>query len=84
MAQDRSLAGVERYFDDDDIIVSKTDLKGRLTYANKIFLDISGYAEKEVLGHPPHHFLSPPFGECMHSPAGQRDMTATFNVARPP
>ena len=52
MAQDKSLTGVERYFADDDIIVSKTDLKGRLTYANQVFLDISGYAEKEVLGQP--------------------------------
>lgn len=44
--------GVERFFDDDDIIVSKTDLKGLLTYTNKIFLDISGYTENEIIGKP--------------------------------
>lgn len=59
MAQNRTLTGVERHFDDDDIIVSKTDLKGHLTYANKVFLDISGYSEKEVLGQP-HNLIRHP------------------------
>nr|WP_321457904.1 PAS domain-containing protein [uncultured Cohaesibacter sp.] len=52
MSNDRSVTGVERFFGDEDIIVSKTDLSGRLTYANQIFLSISGYTEKEVLGQP--------------------------------
>ncbi|WP_316863422.1 PAS domain-containing protein [uncultured Cohaesibacter sp.] len=52
MSTEASLTGVERHFGEDDIIVSKTDLKGRLTYANKTFLEISGYSEKEVLGQP--------------------------------
>jgi PAS domain S-box-containing protein len=47
-----SVTGKERFFDDDDIIVSKTDLKGRITYANQIFLDIADYTEAEVLGQP--------------------------------
>ncbi len=33
-----------------DFIVSKTDLKGRITYCNRIFMDISGYQEHELLG----------------------------------
>ena len=47
-----STSGNERFFDKDDIIVSKTDLKGRLTYANDIFLSIADYREAEVLGQP--------------------------------
>lgn len=43
---------VERFFDEGDIIVSKTDLKGRITYANKVFLDIAGYTEGELIGQP--------------------------------
>ncbi len=31
---DTALTGVERAFGDNEIIVSKTDLKGRITYAN--------------------------------------------------
>ena len=32
------------------ILVSKTDLKGAITYANQAFIDISGFSEKELLG----------------------------------
>lgn len=42
----------ETFFDPDTFIVSKTDLKGRMTYANKTFCDIAGYSEKEILGKP--------------------------------
>jgi PAS domain S-box-containing protein len=44
--------GKEVFFDERDIIVSKTDLKGRLTYTNRTFMDIAGYSEKELLGQP--------------------------------
>jgi len=33
----------------DDFIVSKTDKTGRITYANRIFMDICGYEESELL-----------------------------------
>lgn len=36
----------------DDLIVSKTDLKGRITYANEVFCSIAGYSESELLGQP--------------------------------
>jgi PAS domain S-box-containing protein len=42
----------ERTFGEDEIIVSKTDSTGRITYANDVFLTVAGYAEKEVLGQP--------------------------------
>lgn len=42
----------EVFFDADDIIVSKTDYKGRITYANDVFLQIAGYTERELLGQP--------------------------------
>lgn len=50
---------VEVFFDPDDIIVSKTDLKGRITYANKTFCAIAGYRERELLGQP-HSILRHP------------------------
>jgi len=43
---------VERFFDDDEIIVSKTDPSGRLTYANDVFLRLAGMTEAETIGQP--------------------------------
>lgn len=37
---------------DNDFIVSKTDLKGRIIYCNKIFMEMAEYTEKELLGKP--------------------------------
>jgi len=31
-------------------IVSKTDLKGQITYVNEVFLEISGFSEAELIG----------------------------------
>jgi len=37
---------------ENDFIVSKTDLKGRITYVNKIFMEMAEYTEKELIGKP--------------------------------
>jgi len=42
----------EVFFPDSELIVSKTDLKGRLTYVNQLFCSIAGYAEAQVVGQP--------------------------------
>ncbi|MBI1358469.1 MAG: PAS domain-containing protein [Acidobacteria bacterium] len=42
--------GKEQFFGEDEIIVSKTDLRGRITYANDVFMQVAGYTEKELLG----------------------------------
>ncbi|MCW8838725.1 MAG: PAS domain-containing protein [Thiovulaceae bacterium] len=36
----------------EDFIVSKTDKKGKITYVNRIFMDMAEYAEAELLGKP--------------------------------
>jgi len=50
------MAGKELYFGDEEFIVSKTDLKGRITYGNSLFVKMSGYTEQELLG-APHNIL---------------------------
>lgn len=40
----------ERVMRDEDFIVSKTDAKGRIVYANRIFMAFAGYREDELLG----------------------------------
>lgn len=57
--------GVERTFDPDKIIVSKTDTKGVITYANKIFLDIASYTEAEVIGQPHNMIRHPDMPRCI-------------------
>lgn len=51
--------GREVSFATDEITVSKTDLHGRITYANDVFVRVSGYSERELLG-APHSILRHP------------------------
>ena len=41
---------VERVMREEDFIVSTTDIKGKITYGNRIFIEYSGYSEPELLG----------------------------------
>ncbi|OAN48176.1 chemotaxis protein [Paramagnetospirillum marisnigri] len=45
-------SGKERSFAAHELIVSKTDPKGRLTYVNDVFMAVSGYTEPELIGQP--------------------------------
>jgi PAS domain S-box-containing protein len=56
---------VERTFDEDEIIVSKTDLKGIITYANRTFLEVAMYTEEEVLGQPHSIIRHPDMPRCV-------------------
>lgn len=42
----------EILFGEDEIIVSKTDLKGRIIYANDIFCRVAEMSTKDVIGEP--------------------------------
>ncbi len=41
---------VEYSLADDDLLISRTDLKGRITYANPAFVRVSGFALEELIG----------------------------------
>jgi PAS domain S-box-containing protein len=56
---------VEVFFDADDIIVSKTDTKGRITYANKVFSQVCGYSEAELIGQPHSIVRHPDMPRCV-------------------
>ena len=60
-----SLTGVERRFAEDEIIVSKTDPRGRLTYVNNVFIKISGFVEEELLGQPHSIIRNPEMPRCV-------------------
>ncbi|MDD5211130.1 MAG: PAS domain-containing protein [Sulfuricurvum sp.] len=53
------MAGNELTFSDNEFIVSKTNLQGRIIYGNDLFIKISGYEEEELLNKP-HSILRHP------------------------
>jgi len=60
-----TLSGTERSFAADEVIVSKTDTQGRITYANDIFIGMSGYTEEELLGQPHNILRHPDMPRCV-------------------
>jgi len=50
---------IERKIEPNQFIVSKTDLKGVITYCNETFMNIVGATEEELLGHP-HNIIRHP------------------------
>lgn len=65
MRTDKNLTGVERHFAETDIIVSKTNTKGIITYANRTFLKVSDYLESEVVGKPHNLIRHPEMPRCI-------------------
>lgn len=57
--------GREVFFKQDEIIVSKTDIKGHITYTNKVFLDVAGYSEEELIGAPHSVIRHPEMPRCV-------------------
>lgn len=55
----------ERYFPEHEIIVSKTDTRGILTYANRTFLEIADYTLPEVIGKPHNILRHPDMPRCV-------------------
>lgn len=51
--------GREVMFGVEETLVTKTDLTGKITYANDVFLRVAGYTEAEVIGQP-HSFIRHP------------------------
>ena len=50
---------VETVVPEDELIISRTDLQGKITYANEEFCKISGYSEEELIGKP-HNIVRHP------------------------
>lgn len=60
-----TLTGKETFFPKDKIIVSKTDLKGIITYANSLFMETSGYSREELMGQPHNIIRHPDMPRCI-------------------
>ncbi|ATX78944.1 methyl-accepting chemotaxis sensory transducer with Pas/Pac sensor [Mariprofundus aestuarium] len=63
---------------DSRIVASKTDLKGRITYVNQAFVDISGYSREELIGQA-HNLVRHPD----MPPSAFADLWETIQAGRP-
>ena len=57
--------GREISFGEDEIIVSKTDTRGVITYSNTVFQRVSGYTEEELQGKPHSIIRHPDMPRCV-------------------
>jgi len=65
MSNTTTLTGNERFFEEDELIVSKTDTRGRITYANELFLQVALYDENEVIGKAHNIIRHPDMPRCV-------------------
>jgi len=72
------VTNIERHLQDGEYIVSKTDLKGQITYVNSSFMGISGFAEEELLGKA-HNIVRHPD----MPPAAYADLWRTLQRGKP-
>ena len=59
------LPGQEKTFPSSNFLVSKTDPKGIITYANELFLEIADYEEHELVGKPHSIIRHPEMPRCI-------------------
>lgn len=63
---------------EDQTLVSVTDIKGRITYCNTAFIEVSGYSREELLGQPHNIVRHPDMPE-----EAFRDLWATVEAGLP-
>ncbi|MFA5242750.1 MAG: methyl-accepting chemotaxis protein [Sulfuricella sp.] len=78
MRTNMPVTSVEREFRDGETIVSKTDLKGIITYVNPYFCEMSGYSEQESIGQPHNYIRHPDM-----PPEAFADLWTTLKAGKP-
>ena len=56
---------IDRPWSEDELIVTKTDTKGIITYANKVFLRLAELSEDEAIGSPHDIIRHPDMPRCI-------------------
>ncbi len=72
------VTNTEHHLPEGQTIVSRTDLKGRITYVNSPFIEISGFTEEELLGKA-HNIVRHPD----MPPEAFQDLWDTLKVGKP-
>ena len=78
MRNNQPVTGIEYVMQPGQSIVSKTDTKGRITYVNPSFVDVSGFSEEELLGKA-HNLVRHPD----MPPEAFADLWATLQAGEP-
>ena len=78
MRKNFPITTIEHTLRHDQYLISKTDLKGRITYANPAFVEISGFEREELLGKA-HNIVRHPH----IPPAVFKDMWDTLQAGKP-
>ncbi|NEX62318.1 methyl-accepting chemotaxis protein, partial [Noviherbaspirillum galbum] len=78
MRMNMPVTNVERVVKEGEYIVSKTDLKGRIVYCNRPFIEISGFSEEELIG-TSHNIVRHPD----MPPEAFADLWATLKSGKP-
>ena len=78
MRNDFPVTDREVVFGQDEVIISTTDLRGRITSANETFCRIAGYTQDELVGQP-HHIVRHPD----MPPAAFKDLWDTLKAGKP-
>jgi aerotaxis receptor len=59
MRKNLPITGIETELLDEQYLISKTDLAGRIIYANPAFVEVSGFSREELIGEP-HNIVRHP------------------------
>ncbi|MDR5899582.1 methyl-accepting chemotaxis protein [Halomonas vilamensis] len=59
MRENQPVTDKEYALEDDDVLISRSDIDGNITYANSDFIEVSGYTLDELIGSP-HNLLRHP------------------------
>lgn len=78
MRKNFPITTIENKLRHDQYLISKTDLKGRITYANPAFVEISGFSRDELMGKA-HNIVRHPH----IPPAAFQDMWDTLHQGKP-
>ncbi|WP_043740835.1 methyl-accepting chemotaxis protein [Luteimonas sp. J29] len=78
MRKNLPVTGKELVLEGDDLLVSRTDLRGVIVYTNPEFVQVSGYSEAELVGQP-HNIVRHPD----MPPEAFADLWRTLKASRP-
>lgn len=78
MRKNYPVTDIETLVREDQYLITRTDKKGIITYANAAFIEISGYSHEELLG-APHNLIRHPD----MPPAAFKDLWDTLHQGKP-